>query len=81
MEGKWFGQNESIRVPTMIYDGRSSQDRNNNDQMVLDIDLAPTILDYAGIRVPVTMQGAKPSAVGGRKNAVLAQGVLLRTSV
>lgn len=66
MEGKWFGQNESIRVPAIIYDGRSPQDQHNNDQLVLNIDLAPTILDYAGIRVPASMQGGslKPMAEG-----------------
>ncbi|MEO5999511.1 MAG: sulfatase [Chitinophagaceae bacterium] len=57
LEGKWFGQNESIRVPTIIYDGRSPQDKHNNDQLVLNIDIAPTILDYAGLTVPSSMQG------------------------
>lgn len=57
LEGKWFGQNESIRVPLIIYDGRSPQDQHNNNQLVLNIDLAPTILDYAGITVPAAMQG------------------------
>lgn len=57
LEGKWFGHNESIRVPMIIYDGRSLQDQHNNDQLVLNIDLAPTILDYAGMAVPATMQG------------------------
>ena len=57
LEGKWFGQNESIRVPTIIYDGRSPQDQHNNDQLVLNIDIAPTILDYAGITIPASMQG------------------------
>ncbi|WP_340380601.1 sulfatase [Daejeonella sp.] len=66
LEGKWFGQNESIRVPTIIYDGRSPQVQHNNDQLVLNIDLAPTILDYAGIPVPASMQGSslKPLALG-----------------
>jgi arylsulfatase A-like enzyme len=58
MEGKWFGQNESIRVPTIIYDGRSPQTKHNNNELVLNIDLDPTILDYAGIQVPASMQGS-----------------------
>jgi arylsulfatase A-like enzyme len=45
-------------VPTIIYDGRSPQPKHNNDQLVLNIDLAPTILDYAGIPVPASMQGS-----------------------
>ena len=66
LEGKWFGQNESIRVPTIIYDGRNPQDQHNNHQMVLNVDVAPTILDYAGIAIPSTMQGKslRPLAEG-----------------
>ncbi len=58
LEGKWFGQNESIRVPTIVYDGRSPQDKHNDHEIVLNIDLAPTILDYAGVPVPARMQGS-----------------------
>ncbi len=58
LEGKWFGQNESIRVPTIVYDGRVAQDHHNNNEMVLNIDIAPTILDYAGISIPASMQGS-----------------------
>ncbi len=57
LEGKWFGQNASIRVPIIIYDGRSLQDQHSNNQLALNIDLAPTILDYAGVNIPATMQG------------------------
>ncbi len=57
LEGKWFGQNESIRVPTIIYDGRNPADQHNNEQLVLNVDLAPTILDYAGLQAPASMQG------------------------
>lgn len=66
LEGKWFGQNESIRVPTIIYDGRSPQDQHNSDQLVLNIDIAPTILDYAGVVAPASMQGTslRPLAEG-----------------
>lgn len=66
LEGKWFGQNESIRVPTIIYDGRSPQEQHNNNDLALNIDLAPTILDYAGIPVPASMQGKslRPLAEG-----------------
>ena len=57
LEGKWFGQNSSIRVPIIIYDGRNLQDQHSNNQLALNIDLAPTILDYAGVNIPATMQG------------------------
>lgn len=66
LEGKWFGQNESIRVPTIIYDGRNQADQHNNNQLVLNVDIAPTILDYAGIPAPASMQGKsmRPFAEG-----------------
>jgi arylsulfatase A-like enzyme len=66
LEGKWFGHNESIRVPAIIYDGRSPREQHNNNQLVLNIDLAPTILDYAGVAIPASMQGVslRPLAEG-----------------
>ena len=50
---------ESIRIPYIV---RPPKGYNTNpgarpDQMVLNIDLAPTLLDIAGISVPVDMQG------------------------
>ena len=59
MAGKWYIHEESIRVPFIIYDPRVSVEQKGltNDRMVLNIDVAPTILDYAGINVPESMQG------------------------
>lgn len=59
MAGKWYIHEESIRVPFIIYDPRVSgkQKGLTNDKMVLNIDVAPTILDYAGINIPETVQG------------------------
>jgi arylsulfatase A-like enzyme len=59
MAGKWYVHEESIRVPFIIYDPRVSGDHTGitNTRMVLNIDVAPTILDYAGINPPSTMQG------------------------
>ncbi|MDP4130909.1 MAG: sulfatase [Bacteroidota bacterium] len=59
LEGKWYGYEESIRVPLFIYDpglpDRIKQIR--PQQMALNIDIAPTILSMAGIPVPQGMQG------------------------
>ncbi len=59
MAGKWYIHEESIRVPFIVYDPRVSDEQNGltNDRMVLNIDVAPTILDYAGLPIPETMQG------------------------
>jgi arylsulfatase A-like enzyme len=59
MEGKWYGYEESIRVPMFIYSPylpdkiRQTRPR----QIALNIDIAPTILSMAGVPVPEDMQG------------------------
>ncbi len=57
LEGKWYGQDVSLRSLTIVYDGRKPQVKHVNNDMVLNVDIAPTILDYAGIKEPKTMQG------------------------
>ncbi len=48
---------ESIRIPLLVrYPGRIEAGTVNED-FVLNIDFAPTLLDYAGIAVPTRMQG------------------------
>lgn len=48
---------ESLRIPLLVrWPGRAARGR-LIDEMVLNIDLAPTILDLAGVPVPRQMQG------------------------
>jgi arylsulfatase A-like enzyme len=54
--GKWLMYENSLRVPLVIYDPRM-KDHLTINKMALNIDIAPTILDYAGIPVPSEMQG------------------------
>ena len=56
---KWFLYEESIRVPLFIADLRVPAKRHARtvDAMVLNIDVAPTLLNYAGLPVPEVMQG------------------------
>ncbi|MCI0683969.1 MAG: DUF4976 domain-containing protein, partial [Gemmataceae bacterium] len=56
---KWFMYEESIRVPCIVMDPRLPAERREQalEQMALNIDVAPTILDYAGVPVPKGMQG------------------------
>jgi arylsulfatase A-like enzyme len=46
-------------VPLLIHDPRSSADTRGVDrrELVLNIDLAPTILSWAGLAIPQAMQG------------------------
>ncbi len=55
---KHYPYEESIRIPYIVrYPGLISDPGRRADQMVLNIDLAPTLLDIAGVRVPGSMQG------------------------
>ena len=48
----------SIRVPLLVrYPARSAPRRVDGDRMVLNVDLAPTILEWAGVPVPGWMHG------------------------
>lgn len=59
MEGKWYGYEESIRVPFVIYNPLLPDKirQYKAPQMVLNIDVAPTILGIAGVKAPSGMQG------------------------
>lgn len=58
--GKWLLYEESIRVPLLIADPRlPAKDRGRtSDALVLNIDLAPTMLALGGVAAPSAMQGA-----------------------
>jgi arylsulfatase A-like enzyme len=58
--GKWLMYEESIRVPGFIFDPRHIKKREHSGEMVLNIDLAPTILDLAGLEIPPHMDGKSP---------------------
>ena len=59
LSSKWLMHEESIRVPMLIADPRlptGTRDR-ITEEMALNIDIAPTILDLAGVVAPARMQG------------------------
>jgi len=59
LKGKWLLYEESISVPLIVWDGRLPKNRRGvrHDAMALNIDWAPTMLDYAGVDIPERMQG------------------------
>lgn len=68
---KWYPHQESIRVPLIIDDPRMGKDirGTTNDNFTLNVDLAPTILAFAGINAPKIMQGEDMSPLYlGNKN-------------
>lgn len=56
-EGKWYGHEESIRLPLVIYDPRCDTGVAECDKIVLNVDYPATMLDYAGVEIPEEMQG------------------------
>lgn len=56
--GKWTPYDASLRIPFIIYDPRPQARKHVvDDRMVLNIDVAPTLLDLAGVKVPDIMDG------------------------
>ncbi|MFZ4261995.1 sulfatase-like hydrolase/transferase [Sphingobacterium sp. HJSM2_6] len=56
--GKWTGFQEAIHVPLIIRDFRAkAAKKSRTDALALNIDFGPTILSYAGVNIPSTMQG------------------------
>lgn len=71
--GKWLLYEESIRVPLIVWDGRLPKKRRGvrHEGMALNIDWAPTMLDYGGAPIPEAMQGKSlRPLVEGEKNSV-----------
>ncbi|MEC9010728.1 MAG: sulfatase [Planctomycetota bacterium] len=70
LAGKWFMHEESIRLPLVICDPRLPEGRKGRrlGESALNIDIAPTILDLAGLEVPGSVQGRslKPLLDGRR---------------
>jgi arylsulfatase A-like enzyme len=56
LAGKWLMYDNSLRVPMMLYDPRNKPNMDISDP-VLNIDIAPTILDLARVPVPAIYQG------------------------
>lgn len=59
LSGKWLMYENSIRVPLIIVDPRVNPELagQRRDEIVLSIDLAPTMLALAGIEILDSMQG------------------------
>jgi arylsulfatase A-like enzyme len=68
-DGKWLLYEESAHIPMILYDPRNPVQAKTSSELALLIDMAPTMLDLAGVNIPGDMQGkslvpqtANPSA-------------------
>ncbi len=59
LAGKWSHYNESVRIPMIIYDPRLSGKKRGavTDIPAMLTDIAPTILDFASLDIPMVYQG------------------------
>jgi arylsulfatase A-like enzyme len=57
--GKWLMHEPSLRVPLVIYDPRKRESTGglSPEEMVLNVDVTPTIVSMAGIEIPSSYQG------------------------
>jgi arylsulfatase A-like enzyme len=60
LAGKWLGHETSIRIPLIVYDPRIPESERGTwrEEMVLMIDVHPTLLDWAGLSPEEGVQGA-----------------------
>jgi len=58
--GKWLMYEQSIRVPLVIYNPQLPPSARGQvrEEDVLNVDIAPTILSLAGVKVPEQMEGS-----------------------
>ena len=54
---KRFMYEESMRIPLLVRYPREIQAEGVSEQLTLNVDFAPTLLDYAGAAIPDDMQG------------------------
>ena len=61
---------ESFKMPFLIKNPRTIEAGTTSDDMIMNVDFAPTLLDMAGLQIPSEMQGKsfKASLEGDEKN-------------
>ncbi len=59
LAGKWYMHEESVRVPLIVHDPRLPEHLRGmrRPEMALNIDVAPTLLELAGVPVSPSVQG------------------------
>jgi arylsulfatase A-like enzyme len=70
LTGKWLMYEEAIRTPLVVVWPEMPAERRGSraGQMALNVDIAPTLLEAAGVRAPARMQGRslRPLVLGER---------------
>lgn len=68
---KWYPYHEGVNVPLIVHDPRLDKDKKgmSNDEFVLNVDIAPTIVNAIGAEIPECMQGVdiSPLYLSGKR--------------
>ncbi|MDY7109270.1 MAG: sulfatase [Planctomycetota bacterium] len=72
LAGKWSHYDQALRVPLIVYDPRlETEDRGQvRTELVLNVDIAPTLLALAGVERPAQYQGRSLSPLLSKRTAV-----------
>jgi len=75
--GKWLMHEPSLRVPLIIYDPRQPQFKRglSPEEMVLNVDVTPTILSLAGVDIPESYHGESLTVFSGSTPDVWRSGI------
>lgn len=70
--GKWSHYEQSLRVPLIVFDPRLEKwDRGQiREEMALNVDIAPTLLELGGIKLPGLYQGRSLTPLLSRRGKV-----------
>jgi arylsulfatase A-like enzyme len=70
LAGKWSHFEESLRIPLIVFDPRAPESRRGvvEDDLVLNIDVAPTVLGLAGLDAPDAAGAGRPLPLAGTPN-------------
>ncbi len=70
LAGKWSHFEESLRIPMIVFDPRAPESRRGvvEDDLVLNIDVAPTVLGLASLDAPDAAGAGRPLPLDGTPN-------------
>ena len=76
LAGKWLMYENSLRVPLIIFDPRVKNHKDISEP-ALNIDIAPTILNFASVEIPDVYQGKSLCEYTVKDNVILERPLIL----
>jgi len=76
LAGKWLMYDNSVRVPLIVYDPRSKNQK-DSEELALNIDVPSTIIDIAGVAQPASWHGKSLMPIAKNKTVKLERDTVL----